>query len=489
LYQEPNIHRNGEKYMRKQFTQMSLFDTYADVKSKMEENKPEFLQMLEDHIDLDRLIPREFYSAFYKSTGRPREYQLESFIRFYILQKSLGITKDSVLLNVLRFSRELRDFCGFDKLPDASKITHFKQDFVNCLEVMFDNLVEITEPICREIDSKKADYLIYDPTGIEAYVAENNPKFLNTKLNQAKKMAKNNPNINPHALAYSLLPETAESNPFVKQQYINGHFCYAHKVGILTNGLGIVRDIAFFDEGFKQRHPEVVSKKTDNPELDKEIGDSTSLKPVLYDFFNVHPTFSYKTFLGDSSFDTYDTYTMLRNEFHFDRMAIPLNNRNKSKKHSDRDKNGTPVCPLDKTPFTLLGLSGGKNRSKRFKWVCHKSEKIPKTSKRRCTCETPCTTSSYGRCSYTYPDTDLRLYPGIPRATEHWDNLYRHRVLIERTINIIKDPLGAADHKSLSQRTAKADLLLAGITHLVGVVLAHAINKPHLYKSIRKLIA
>ena len=43
--------------------------------------------------------------------------------------------------------------------------------------MIFDKLVEITEPICREIDPKKADYLIYDPTGIKAHVAENKPSF------------------------------------------------------------------------------------------------------------------------------------------------------------------------------------------------------------------------------------------------------------------------------------------------------------------------
>jgi hypothetical protein len=31
--------------------------------------------------------------------------------------------------------------------------------------------------------------------------------------------------------------------------------------------------------------------------------------------------------------------------------------------------------------------------------------------------------------------------------------------------------------------------MFAGITQLAGVVLAQAINKPHLYKSVRKLIA
>jgi len=475
--------------MRNKNVQMSLFDTYSDVVSAAEENKSEFLQLLDKHIDFREFIPEEFYRAFYRRFGRNRKYELESFIRFFVLQGTLGIDYDKTLINLLKLCRELREFCGFDKVPDASKITRFKQDFTVYIKKMFERLVDITEPICRGIDAKKADYLIYDPTGIEANVAENNPKFLNSKLNQAKKLARKNPDLNAHALAYSMLPEVSGTNPFVNQQYINGHFCYAHKAGILANGLGVVRGISFFDENFKRRHPEVVSKKTDNPALDKEIGDSVSLRPVLADFFKAHPSFSYKTFLGDSSFDSYDAYKMLRKEFHFDRMCIPLNNRNSGSAHTDFDSNGTPLCPKDKTPFTFIGKCGGKNRSERYKWVCHKSEKVPKSSNRICTCENPCTDSSYGRCVYTYPDKDLRLYPGIPRGTEHWNNLYRHRTLVERTIYLLKEPLGAASRKTYSARTAKADLYLAGITQLIGVILAHAIHKPELCKSIRKLIA
>ena len=469
--------------------QMSLMDTYNDVCQTSDENKSEFLSLLKEHIRLRELIPVDFIWAFYRQYGRPREYSHESFMWFCILQKTIGIEKDSTLLTVLRMSEEFREFCGFDEAPDAAKITRFKQDFVYYIEKVFENLVEVTEPICRELDAKKADYLIYDPTGIEANVTENNPKYLNSKLIQSKKLSKLCPGLDPHSYAYSQMPETAAANPFVNQQYINGHFCYAHKAGILANGLGIIRGISFFDDDFKRRHPEVVSRRTDNPAVDKEIGDSTSLKPVLSDFFEAHPSFSYKTFLGDSSFDSYDNFEMLRDEFHFDRVAIPLNPRNSSTAHSEFDNNGTPVCPVDKTPFTFIGNSGGINRSRRFKWVCHKSEQVPKSSKRLCTCETPCTDSTYGRCVYTYPAKDFRLYPGIPRGTEHWVNLYRHRVLIERTIYLLKDPLGAGLRKTFSTRTAKADLLFAGITQLISVVLARAINKPHLYKSIRKLVA
>jgi hypothetical protein len=348
----------------------------------------------------------------------------------------------------------------------------------------------VTEPICRALDPKKADYLIYDPTGIKAYVAENNPKFLNSKLTQAKAVAKKNPGYDPYKGVYSLLPEIAKANSDIKHQYVNGHFCYAHKTGILTNGIGIVRHIAFFDDDFRTKHPEVISKKTDNPDLDKEIADSVSLKPVLSNFFNAHPTFSHKTFIGDASFDSYDNYKILHDDFKFSRICIPINPRNSASAHADFDTNGTPVCPLDKTPFTFVSASKGKNRSQRFKWVCHKSYKLHRSSSIRvCICKSPCTTSTYGRCVYTYPHKNLRFYPGIPRGTEHWDNLYRHRTLVERTINIIKDDFGVAHRRTFAQLTAKADIFLAGITQLLGVILAHAINQTKLFKSVRKLIS
>ncbi len=78
------------------------------------------------------------------------------------------------------------------------------------------------------------------------------------------------------------MPECAASNPAVKQQYINRHFCYAQKAAVVANGLGIVRHLELFDDDFKTAHPEMqIEKRTNHPEIDKEIGDSTSLKPVF----------------------------------------------------------------------------------------------------------------------------------------------------------------------------------------------------------------
>lgn len=66
--------------------------------------------------------------------------------------------------------------------------------------------------------------------------------------------------------------------------YINGHFCYANKSVILTNGLDIVRHISFLDDDdFKTSHPDlVINKKLDSPDEDKSVGDSAFDSAKIY---------------------------------------------------------------------------------------------------------------------------------------------------------------------------------------------------------------
>ena len=71
------------------------------------------------------------------------------FLWALIIQRIFSIPTDQLLLTFLAYSKPLRDFCGFTKVPDASKITRFKQDFLDDLQLVFDNLVDITEPVCQ----------------------------------------------------------------------------------------------------------------------------------------------------------------------------------------------------------------------------------------------------------------------------------------------------------------------------------------------------
>ena len=58
--------------MRNKYVQLSLYDTYTDVLMKMENNKPEFIELLEKYIDFDTIIPYRFKNAYYGHYGRKR---------------------------------------------------------------------------------------------------------------------------------------------------------------------------------------------------------------------------------------------------------------------------------------------------------------------------------------------------------------------------------------------------------------------------------
>ena len=103
--------------------------------------------------------------------------------------------------------------------------------------------------------------------------------------------------------------------------------------------------------------------------------------------------------------------------------------------------------------------------------------KQDKSKRRVCHCEDPCTTSSCGRMFYIYPEKDFRAYPGTARGTEEWDSTYKIRVNVEKSINHFKDSFCIAGRKTQNEKTLHADLLLAGITQLITVMVADKINK------------
>lgn len=77
------------------------------------------------------------------------------------------IASFSLLLLFLHLCKELRDFCGFTKIPDASLLSRFKHDFEPYIERMFQRMVDYTEPICQMIDSSLAQMLTFDTSGID----------------------------------------------------------------------------------------------------------------------------------------------------------------------------------------------------------------------------------------------------------------------------------------------------------------------------------
>jgi len=90
---------------------------------------------------------------------------------------------------------------------------------------------------------------------------------------------------------------------------------------------------------------------------------------------------------------------------------------------------------------------------------------------------------------YIYPEKNLRAYPGTARGTKEWVTTYKIRVTVEKSINQIKDSFGIAKRKTQNEKTLHADLLLAGITQLITVMVADKIHKHQYIRSLKPLIA
>ena len=127
--------------------QLSLADIYSDCLDDFDNDKPGFLSMLADNIDIDALIPLSFRHHFYAWTGRPREYPLAGFLWSLIIQRIFSIPTDSLLIIFLRYSKDLREFCGFSKVPDAfmfrgkfcRQAALYQRAFLLCLQVRYDH--------------------------------------------------------------------------------------------------------------------------------------------------------------------------------------------------------------------------------------------------------------------------------------------------------------------------------------------------------------
>ena len=472
--------------MQAKFNQISFTDIYANIENFFEEDKPKLIKLLEETIDLSEYIPQKFYNQYYKSTGHPRDFKLSSMLSALIVQKILSISETSLLINILKLSKELRDFCGFTRVPDDAQLCRFKKLFLNNLNNLFQNLVNITEPILKTISPQLADILIADTTGIEGNVKENNPEFFDSILRVSKQISKNNPDFNYHSYACSRMPKIAFTNNDMKLSYINGHYCYSIKVAVVTDGLGIIRHIDFYDT------PSIDIADALSANEAKDDYDAKTLIPILKNYFSKHPDFKYTYFLGDAGFDAVDNYKYLVKE-HNIIPIIPINKRNsKDIGIPGINEDGIPTCPCDPDlPMKFDGIDRSKNRPIRLKWLCPKTIKVFRNHKVKyiCSCENPCTTSSTGRIHHTYPDHDYRINTVVPRNSEKWNALFKLRTIIERSNYMIKYPLCVANSKLRDTDIIKADLLLACITQQIIVILASKINEIKHPLSIKSLVA
>ena len=104
------------------------------------------------HIDIDEFIPISFHHFSIHQQEDPVN-------TLYVLSCGLIISVSSQSLQTsfflfLVYSKILRDFCSLPKSLMPLRLHAANQDFLDDLQLVFDKLVDITEPICQAVDSQ-----------------------------------------------------------------------------------------------------------------------------------------------------------------------------------------------------------------------------------------------------------------------------------------------------------------------------------------------
>lgn len=163
--------------------------------------------------------------------------------------------------------------------------------------------------------------------------------------------------------------------------------------------------------------------------LDARRHDSVSAIVSLREFKTINPDIPVRDICLDSAHDNYATYKLCRQ---WDiRPFIDLNsNRGRPGSIPDSisiDGDGTPLCMAG---FRMVNWGYCKQKHSR-KWRCPLA--CGKISS--CSCKEKCSASPYGRCVYTKPDWDIRLYTPVPRGTDEYKKIYNNRTACERVNN------------------------------------------------------
>lgn len=458
--------------------QFNLYDFSSDFDKFYNQNQDNLLFLLDEFIDLSEFIPSAFYDSYYSKMGRKREYSLESMISTFILKNLLSISNIDTMISLLKISTDIRQFCGFLKVPNKSQFSRFKTQHLDDLGDLFHNLVDATEDMAKEINPLLSSMLITDTTGFEPYVTENNPKFYQGLLHKAKAFAKSLKQKNPDSnfdiekYAQSQMPKSANSNDDAKLCYLNGHFGYFQKTIISTNGFGLIRDINFYDSNN--------SLSTDlTPQDIKDSYDSKSLIPTLETYFALHPSHEYKYFLGDAGFDADDNYAYLHK-----RNIMPIISLNPRKSsilpQPDLNEFGVPLCPYDKSlPMVYDGITREKGRADRIKYICPKAQKTKINNKTTyiLTCDNPCSQSKCGRIKQLTIHHNYRYNTSFPRDSEKWKQIFKLRTRVERSISQIKNFIQINSLKVRNTESLKSDITLACISQLVAFILLYRTQK------------
>lgn len=108
VYSKIELSRNNQPSTRKElhlyeitYKQLSLADIFQDCQNKFVNDKYQFLELLEQAINLEEIVPVSFVSHFHAATGRPRRHQLYPMLKTLLLQLIFSIPNVFLLLSTI----------------------------------------------------------------------------------------------------------------------------------------------------------------------------------------------------------------------------------------------------------------------------------------------------------------------------------------------------------------------------------------------------
>ena len=70
------------------YKQLTLAEVFEDCQNKFDNDKYQFLSLLDQTINLDEIVPVSFVTHFHASTGRPRKHPLYPMIKALLIPVS-----------------------------------------------------------------------------------------------------------------------------------------------------------------------------------------------------------------------------------------------------------------------------------------------------------------------------------------------------------------------------------------------------------------
>ena len=81
----------GSTGTKRKHRKITLAEVFEDWQNKFDNDKYQFLSLLDEAINLDEIVPVSFVSHFHAQTGRPRKHQLYPMLRALLLLSLIHI--------------------------------------------------------------------------------------------------------------------------------------------------------------------------------------------------------------------------------------------------------------------------------------------------------------------------------------------------------------------------------------------------------------